>query len=75
MKQDVLFDPIKIRFLSPVGVILQPQPVANLVEMLFWFLCHKSTPDAFYATLLSVILPVINLRQPKKTRPLVTHKF
>ena len=32
VKQDVLFDPIEIRFLSPVGVILQSQPIADLVK-------------------------------------------
>jgi len=31
-----LIDPIKIRFLSPVGVILQLQPVLDLVKESFF---------------------------------------
>ena len=36
VEQDVLFDPIEIRFLSPVGVILQTQPIADLVKEFFF---------------------------------------
>jgi len=32
VEQDVMFDPIQIRFLCPVSVILQPQPVADLIK-------------------------------------------
>jgi hypothetical protein len=37
VKQDVLCDPIQIRFLGPVGVIVQPQPIADLVKESFIF--------------------------------------
>ena len=36
VEQDVLFDLIEIRFLSPVGVILQTQPVADMVKESFF---------------------------------------
>jgi len=36
VEQDVLFNPIQIRFLRPVGVILQPQPITDLVKESFF---------------------------------------
>jgi len=32
VEQDVLFDPILIRFFCPVSIILQPQSVADLIK-------------------------------------------
>jgi len=42
VEKDIFFDPIKIRFLSPVGVILQPQPVADLVKESYFRWKHGS---------------------------------
>ena len=36
VKQDGLFDPIAIRFLRPVGVILQTQPLADWIKGSFF---------------------------------------
>jgi hypothetical protein len=45
VKRDVLFDPIQIRFLSPVDVILQPQPITDLVKKSFF---GGSMPASMY---------------------------
>ena len=36
VEQDVLFDPLQIRFLCPVSIILQPQSVADLIKESFF---------------------------------------
>jgi len=45
VKQDDLFDAIGVRFLSPVGVILQTQPLAELVQESFFRWKPGSPPD------------------------------
>ena len=46
VKQDGLFDPIAIRFLRPVGVILQTQPLAELVQESFFRWKPASSPGS-----------------------------
>jgi hypothetical protein len=36
MKGDELFNQIQSRFLSPLDIILQPQPVADMIRESFW---------------------------------------
>jgi hypothetical protein len=36
MKGDELFNQIQSRFLSPLDIILQPQPVADMINESFW---------------------------------------
>jgi hypothetical protein len=47
VKEDITPNPIYVRLFRSIGIMLEAFSVANLVEKLFGFLCHRSISDAF----------------------------
>jgi len=74
VKEDITPNPIYVRLFCSIGIMLEAYSIANLVEKLL-FCAIGQLPMLIYAILFSVFLPIFNLRQPKRTRPLATHKF
>lgn len=48
VKEDITPNPIYVSLFRSTGIMLQADSVANLVEKLLWFLCHRSTSHAFF---------------------------
>ena len=64
VKEDITPNPIYVRLIRSIGIMLEAYSVANLVEKLL-FCAIGQLPMLIYAILFSVFLPIFNLRQPK----------
>lgn len=57
VEEDKTPDPIYVRLFRSIGIMLEAYSVANLVEKLSGFLCHRSTP--MFINVILILTPVV----------------